>query len=383
MISSPARRLTKVRLKHLIPLLVVSYFLCDYMGVFVHYRELDYYADFSYPLEGDIHSWVEAMKKGEEPAVAPINPHEHRMLRTAKGKCVEEDGVHYVPLRLVFVVKSALENFHRRAAIRETWGFERRFSDVPVRTVFLVGSREDSGDVMAKVEKEHELFGDLVQGDFHDNYYNNTLKTMMGLRWATEMCPTSRFYLFVDDDYYVSARNLLRFLRNPVHYPRYLEEPVLSFDGDEDDPARSVRKSRKLRQLVDFDLPEDARLYSGYVFHSPPHRHKTSKWYVSLDEYQYHLWPPYVSAGAYVLSRQALVDVYYASYFVKRFRFDDIYLGLVAKKVDLEPFHCPEFHFYPKPYSVGGYRYVVASHGFGDPADLRKKWYQQKEAGNA
>ncbi len=74
---------------------------------------------------------------------------------------------------------------------------------------------------MTKIEKESALFGDLVQGDFHDNYYNNTLKTMAGLRWAAEMCPTSRFYLFVDDDYYVSPRNLLRFLRNPVHYPRY------------------------------------------------------------------------------------------------------------------------------------------------------------------
>jgi hypothetical protein len=32
----------------------------------------------------------------------------------------------------------------------------------------------------------------------------------------------SRFYMFVDDDYYVSSRNLLRFLRNPINYPRYL-----------------------------------------------------------------------------------------------------------------------------------------------------------------
>lgn len=32
----------------------------------------------------------------------------------------------------------------------------------------------------------------------------------------------SRFYVFVDDDYYVSTRNLLRFLRNPLNYPGYL-----------------------------------------------------------------------------------------------------------------------------------------------------------------
>jgi hypothetical protein len=39
--------------------------------------------------------------------------------------------------------------------------------------------------------------------------------------------PQARFYAFVDDDYYVSTRNMLRFLRNPVNYPRYLEDPVI------------------------------------------------------------------------------------------------------------------------------------------------------------
>ncbi len=87
------------------------------------------------------------MKKGEKPAVSPINRHEHRLLRTAKGKCTEDDGIHYSALRIVIVVKSALWNFDRRAAIRDTWGFERRFSDVPARTVFLVGTSE-SGELV-------------------------------------------------------------------------------------------------------------------------------------------------------------------------------------------------------------------------------------------
>ncbi len=38
------------------------------------------------------------------------------------------------------------------------------------------------------------------------------------------------------------------------------------------------------------------------------------------------------SVGAYVLSRNALVDMYYTSYFTQLFRFDDIWLGLIAKK---------------------------------------------------
>ena len=52
----------------------------------------------------------------------------------------------------------------------------------------------------------------------------------MGLKWAAKVCPEARFYAFVDDDYYVSTRNLLRFLRNPVNYPRYLQDPTIDFD---------------------------------------------------------------------------------------------------------------------------------------------------------
>lgn len=54
-----------------------------------------------------------------------------------------------------------------------------------------------------------------------------------------------------------------------------------------------------------------------------------SKWYLSLEEYPYHLFPPYVTAGAFVLSDSALKDIYYGSFFVKRFKFDDVFLGLV------------------------------------------------------
>ena len=226
---------------------------------------------------------------------------------------------------------------------------------------------------MSEIREEYEEFGDIVQGDFIDSYWNNTLKTMMGLRWATEFCNNARFYAFFDDDYYVSTRNLLRFLRNPTNFPHYLEEDVIHFDS-----------GRKLKQLVDFDLPEDVKLYSGFVFHSRPHRHKFSKWFLDLEEYPFHLWPPYVTAGGFILSKNALKDFYYASYFVKRFRFDDVYLGLIAKKLEIEPFHCEEFNFYKKlPISPQGYRYTVASHGFSDPENLERVWNKQKEAGNA
>lgn len=142
-------------------------------------------------------------------------------------------------------------------------------------------------------------------------------------------------------------------------------------------------KDRIKRQVFDFELPEDVRLFAGYVFVSAPHRHKTSKWYVSLKEYPYHMWPPYVTAGAYIVSREALLDLYYASMYTKHFKFDDVFLGLVAKKADIEPFHCPEFHFYKKEYTRYNYKYVISSHGYDDPDELLQVWNEQKAMGNA
>ncbi len=376
-----ARTFGRVRLKYLVPLVFLLYLSAEYLGLFLHLREKDFFTEFSWPLEGTsikLHSWASSFRSGREPEVRPINKHDYLMLTSAKGKCIDEDNVHYVKLRLVYVVKSAVDHFERRAAIRRTWGYEHRFSDVPIRTVFLLGSTEDE-QVQSRVAEEYANHKDLVQGSFTDSYFNNTIKTMMGLRWTAELCPTSRFYFFVDDDYYVSTRNALRFLRNPVNYPHYLEEPVLSFDDDK------LNVGRKPLQLVDFDLPEDVNLYAGHVFHTAPHRHRSSKWFVTLDEYPFHLWPPYVTAGAYVLSKQTMEDMYYASPFVRRFRFDDVFLGLVSKKLGtVEPFHCQEFHFTPKPYHrVSDYQYVVASHGYSNPKQLEWLWNQQKAAGNA
>lgn len=105
--------------------------------------------------------------------------------------------------------------------------------------------------------------------------------------------------------------------------------------------------------------------------------------YVSLSEYPYHMWPPYVTAGAYVLSHAALIKFYYGSFYTKNFRFDDIYLGLLAKKLDIKPLHCEHIYFYKKHYYLNNYKYVIASHGYGNSEELLHVWLEQKSYGNA
>jgi len=406
------RFMSRLKIKYVIVTVLIIITL-QYFGVFTHMFELDFYTSFSYPLEGDVQKYVQQLRNMEVPDVAPINMYNYTFISSCNKKCRESD--YSGKLRLVYIVKSAVHHFDRRQAIRSSWGFEKRFSDVPIRTVFLLGIDPENVDLQTDVEKEQQKYDDIVQAGFIDSYFNNTIKTMVGFKWAVTICPNSKFYMFSDDDMYVSTKNVLRFIRNPTQYPEYLETPVIALkqvkriqrsflDRQNNDwnfsqeisyrekglpklesfALASVKSGgHKLQQFLDFELPDDVRFFSGYVFMSAPHRHRSSKWHVALAEYPYHMWPPYVTAGAYVLSREALFDMYYTSFYTKHFRFDDIYLGIVAKKANIEPYHCTQFHYYKKEYNVFSYRHVVASHGYDDSDELLKVWNEQKSAGNA
>ncbi len=101
--------------------------IIDQSGLMSHYHAEDYYSKFDYPLTGDIKKYMEQMKRGQRPDVDPINPHDYLMKFQAKGKCLVDDGDHepHKRIRLVYVVKSAMTHFDRRAVIRRTWGYEK------------------------------------------------------------------------------------------------------------------------------------------------------------------------------------------------------------------------------------------------------------------
>lgn len=347
-------------------LLIIIVIMLYLFGAFTHVFELNYDTDFNYPLKRNIVQCVDALA-AQKPLrnCNIINGYNYSFVINNEKKCVQADNS---SVRLVLVIKSAIDNFNRRLAIRNSWGYEERFYDVGVKRIFILGVTRNR-TALREISNEQEEFGDIVQADFLDTYYNNTIKTMMAFKWAVEYCD-AKFYLFSDDDMYISVKNILRFVRNPTEYPQYLER------------AKDNEVSKHLNKVTDYDLPEGVKFISGFVQFSAPHRHQCSKWYVSLDEYPYHKWPPYVSAGSYVVSREALKQMHFASYFTQHFRFDDIYIGLLAKKLGIEFFHCPEFYIFKKAYDKINYKYVLSSHGYHS-SELIKIWNEQKMLGNA
>lgn len=346
-------------------------------GIYIHLLEKDFATTFQYPLDDvDILTYVQQLRDNKKPTVKPINVHNYTFTSNCQHKCIESDGTVLEP-RLVFIIKSAMEHFSHRSAIRQSWGFEKRFSDVDIRTVFILGvpsPLHPNHELQSLIDIERDQFQDIVQANFYDTYFNNTIKTVMGFKWAIEYCSHSRFYMFVDDDYFVSTKNVLRFLRNPVNYPEYLQEAdhdlshfasqlkhsALLTTNNNSSVAVNDEQFRKMHYLVnqyahhtidnkehvneikrylekaspnqiaslaksppiagDIELPPNVKLFAGYVFETKPLRHRFSKWHVSLNEYRWDKWPPYVTAGGYILSKEALTIMYYVSMYTKHFR---------------------------------------------------------------
>ncbi|TMW44107.1 hypothetical protein DOY81_010813 [Sarcophaga bullata] len=325
--------------------IIAGIFLLDLFGVFTHLFELQYDKYFHYPMDGDVLKYAQANRERRSQLEEAAN------LRMGT-----------LP-QLTLLIKSALPNGKRREAIRRTWGYEQRFSDVHIRRVFLLGSSVSSS-LMDMADSEARQYGDIVQSDFIDAYFNNTIKTMMGLKWIVEHCQRAQYYMFVDDDYYVSMKNVLRFIAHPTLYP----ENAVSLNSMWEHKAKVQHE----------------KLFGGFVFQTRPLRHKFSKWYVTLKEYPFNKWPPYVTAGAFILSRAAAIDLHYVSQYTKHFRFDDIYLGLVALKARINLTHCGNFHFHRPRYSgPDSYRFVVASHEFGDSIEMEKVWNACRSANYA
>uniref|UniRef100_L7LXR2 Hexosyltransferase n=1 Tax=Rhipicephalus pulchellus TaxID=72859 RepID=L7LXR2_RHIPC len=231
-------------------------------------------------------------------------------------------------------VTSSVDHFESRAAIRDTWGGTAVRMGFVV--VFLLGATLDQ-KVQRKVLAEHEIHGDVVQGDFVDSYDNLTYKTVMLIRWAREECSKTEFVLKIDDDMILSVWDLA---------------------------------------VVVNGLGETKRSMWGYLYtNGKPNRNVASKWYVSREKYAPDTYPDFLSGTGYLISGDAisaLDDVIYDECF---FPLEDIYLtAIVAERAQVSRLRLDGFsnehNWYYQPCSNPR---VVTSHGWS-PKALRDEW---------
>lgn len=155
-------------------------------------------------------------------------------------------------ISVITVISSAPNNFHKRQAIRNTWGKPTDY----LKHVFLLG--ETTEELFKNILEEQKQYSDIVQGNFIDAYRNLTYKHIMGLKWANRCCPNAKFVLKTDDDVFV-----------------HLYE---------------------LKELLDKRLSSEKDLVSCLVNKNMPVlRDGSSKWYVSENEFKGSVYPVYCS----------------------------------------------------------------------------------------
>ena len=231
---------------------------------------------------------------------------------------------------------------------------------IGLHSVEIIGSCDDREreTCQRRIQDENEEYKDIIQADFIDSYMNASLKTTTGYKWLVKNCPDSEFAFFADDDFYVSMKNLLSFLDNPL--------------------------SDEYNKMPDGYIPFDGRLYVGWVASGyKPDRIHWHKFYLSLEDYPFDHLPDFVAGGAYILSNRAFKEIEAAMPFVKQFPFEDTYLGMIAKKLGIKLMHNKRFINDDRIYNSNNFQHVIAFHGSGDYELTTRIWREQMVRGNA
>ncbi|XP_052074027.1 beta-1,3-galactosyltransferase brn-like [Mytilus californianus] len=284
-----------------------------------------YDREFKYPLNINLKQLVQKLESANKSSVQPINEHNYHFLYTPTNSCLFEPD-NSTHSKIVILVKSSVNNFERREVIRRTWG---KYLEKNMLLVFLLGLPSNGN---LAIRKESTLYGDIIQENFIDSYWNNTVKMIMAYRWAVSFCDTSDYLFFVDDDYFVNIDNLQAYITKV--------------------------KNNKL-------------LFSGtFLGRSVPYRANGSKWFIAWEDYPFDRWPPYLAGGAYFVSMPLARKFNLAFPFVKPMHIDDVYLGIVAKKLEIRPSQNKDIGY--RRVTVQSLRRYIACHGYDKKEDVEQ-----------
>lgn len=222
-----------------------------------------------------------------------VNVFDHKVVRSADGACNKDTY-------MVVLVHSLHSYRDRRDAIRSTWGGAARNGTWPlhgslagpinVRVVFIFGQHTDAR-LEASLEQESQISGDIVQGDFIESYTNMTLKSLLGLKWVLEFCPSVRYLFKCDDDMFVNVAAILNLLR-----------------------------TSPMTWSVMGPLNRGSKVY------------RRGKWGLTKKQYPFYYYPPYESGSGYAISADLIHPLFETSDYVPWIFIDDVYItGILGK----------------------------------------------------
>ncbi|XP_061114250.1 UDP-GlcNAc:betaGal beta-1,3-N-acetylglucosaminyltransferase 7, like [Conger conger] len=226
------------------------------------------------------------------------------MLINHPEKCREED------VNVLIVVKSVIEQHDRREAVRNTWGKEQAINGRKIKTLFLIGSPstgKDAKNLQKLIQFEDRIYGDILQWDFMDTFFNLTLKEVNFLKWFNTYCPQVKFIFKGDDDVFVNTNNLLE---------------LIGFKTEE----------QKVHNLFVGDT----------ISKAIPIRNRQSKYYIPRELFD-KPYPPYVGGGGFLMSADLARRLFLISEEFELYPIDDVFLGMCLQRLRVSPELHPGF----------------------------------------
>ena len=303
-------------------------------------------------LAGDIQEFARYMHKRDYPVVTEP--------RDACGVGSVDDDDHNSTL-LLLVIKTTMQNLENRQTIRRTWGQagwvdgQRGAGGGYVRRVFLLGtdhrssSRDNSSTERTDVlTSEARQYGDILQWDFHDSFFNLTLKDVLFWRWFYRGCRRTRFVFKGDDDVFVNTPALVDYLR---------------------------------QRLVDPGTAMESFMVGDVIGAAKPSRNNKSKYFVP-EAFYAGSYPPYPGGGGVVYSGILTKLLHLVSKRVHLYPIDDVYVGMCLLKLNHHPYHHPafltfDFHGDEEKEPCAYHRTVMVHKRM--PGQVAQLWAQLKE----
>ncbi|XP_068242929.1 beta-1,3-galactosyltransferase 5-like [Palaemon carinicauda] len=118
----------------------------------------------------------------------------------------EEDFCRRHPdIDVITYVHSVISHVEKRMNTRRTWArVDTCGRGVKLGVVFAVG-RSKTKEEEEIVRRESELYRDIVQGDYDDDYHLLSYKGLSSLHWINKNCPSVPWTLHADDDIVVDV----------------------------------------------------------------------------------------------------------------------------------------------------------------------------------
>lgn len=279
--------------------------------------------------EGELTPLSNLAKKPAFPCPDLKLPRRSSMLEDAPRGCLSHDRYFASQLfcrslshiRLVVLLLSSPTNYLRRQEARSSW-LRSRFWMTPTfidnnswAYAFVVGnpsgSVADQDVVEQQLQAEACHYRDILRVNVHEGYYNLTWKKVEAFKYLIQSKLDFEVVLKTDDDCYLNMQLLLEWI-----------------------PEVASRSYKRLQATS-----KGRRVFYGGrcppVSH--PIRNATSKWSVSVEEYNNTDYPAFCFGAGYFISRDLLDAMVALPDLMHRFKLEDVHTGILANNTGLLP----------------------------------------------